>query len=319
MADDSKINIYVNSKNRRTDETSSNFNVIIPDGLLKVNNNQSFELNVISFNCVNSFYHCNNNTNRFQIIFRNNLNNLYMVQDYYLTNGNPNVYDVLNNINTLTSVYMTTTYNRITNKYSFTRIYAQTTNYYNMYIKPINSYNFLGLVNSVEFLINFTATECTYPINIMTIKSISIGISGDISFRYNNMESSNKGVYKASDLILVKAIDVNKNELLLYENVDGGDSFRFDLGNRDKIKYFVLSVYDQDGNTITDMTDYFMHVQFIIRTNNEVPLILNKVLDYNKESYLILGHTFDLINNMYSFLNKIVMNYFKKYLTYNNT
>ena len=159
MADDSKINIYVNSKNRRTDETSSNFNVIIPDGLLKVNNNQSFELNVISFNCVNSFYHCNNNTNRFQIIFRNNLNNLYMVQDYYLTNGNPNVYDVLNNINTLTSVYMTTTYNRITNKYSFTRIYAQTTNYYNMYIKPYNSYNFFGLVNSVEFLINFNATE----------------------------------------------------------------------------------------------------------------------------------------------------------------
>jgi hypothetical protein len=188
-----------------------------------------------------------------------------------------------------------------------------------MYIKPINSYNFLGLVNSVEFLINFTATECTYPINIMTIKSISIGISGDISFRYNNMESSNKGVYKASDLILVKAIDVNKNELLLYENVDGGDSFRFDLGNREKIKYFVLSVYDQDGNTITDMTDYFMHVQFIIRTNNEVPLILNKILDYNKETYLILGHTFDVINNMYSFLNKIVMNYFKKYLTYNNT
>ena len=43
---DSKINIYVNSKNRRTDETVSNFNIIIPDGLLKVNNNnnnQSFE------------------------------------------------------------------------------------------------------------------------------------------------------------------------------------------------------------------------------------------------------------------------------------
>ena len=62
-----------------------------------------------------------------------------------------------------------------------------------------------------------------------------------------------------------------------------------------------------------------MHVQFIIRDNDEVPLILNKILDYNKESYLILGHTFDLISNMYSFLNKIVMNYFKKYLTYNNT
>ncbi len=33
----SKINIYVNSKNRKSDETPSNFNVIIPDGLLRVN------------------------------------------------------------------------------------------------------------------------------------------------------------------------------------------------------------------------------------------------------------------------------------------
>ena len=43
MADDSKINIYVNSKNRKSDESASNFNVIIPDGFFNVNGNQSFE------------------------------------------------------------------------------------------------------------------------------------------------------------------------------------------------------------------------------------------------------------------------------------
>ena len=32
----SKINIYVNSKNRKSDETPSNFSVIIPDGLIKL-------------------------------------------------------------------------------------------------------------------------------------------------------------------------------------------------------------------------------------------------------------------------------------------
>ena len=115
---DSKINIYVNSKNRRTDETASNFNVIIPDGLLKVTSNEEFELNVISFNCYNTFYHCNNNSNKFQIIFRNNLGSLYATQDLFLTNGNPNIYDVLNNINTLSSIYFTTSYNRITNKFT---------------------------------------------------------------------------------------------------------------------------------------------------------------------------------------------------------
>ncbi len=87
------------------------------------------------------------------------------------------------NINSLTSVYRTTKYNRITNKFSFTRTYAQTTSYYNIFIKPINSSNFLGLSNNVEFLINFTATECTNPIKIMYIKSLCIGISGNILFK----------------------------------------------------------------------------------------------------------------------------------------
>ena len=59
------------------------------------------------------------------------------------------------------------------------------------------------------------------------------------------------------------------------------------------------------------MPDYLMHIQFIIRKMDETKIILNKVLEYNKESYLILGHTFDIINKIYSFINKIVMSYFR--------
>jgi hypothetical protein len=95
-----------------------------------------------------------------------------------------------------------------------------------------------------------------YPINIITVKTLCIGVSGDISFKFNNMESNTNGIYKANDLILVKSVDVNKNELIKYDNIDWGYSFNFSLGNRDKIKYFVLSVYNQDGATISDMPDY---------------------------------------------------------------
>ena len=152
MSDNCKLNIYVNSINRRQDETPSNFNVIIPDGLLKVNSDEEFELNVISFNCYNTFYHCNNNSNKFQMIFRNDLGFIYAFQDLFLINGNPNIYDILSNINTLSTIYFTTSYNRISNKFTFTRIYTRTTDYYNMYIQPFNNSNFLGLSNDVEFL-----------------------------------------------------------------------------------------------------------------------------------------------------------------------
>ncbi len=45
-------------------------------------------------------------------------------------------------------------------------------------------------------------------------------------------------------------MNVNNNELIRYDKIDGGDSLKFSLGNRDKIKYSVLSVYNQDGTTI---------------------------------------------------------------------
>ena len=51
----SKINIYVNSKNRKSDETPSNFSVIIPDGLIKVNNDEYFTLSVNSFTVTMTF------------------------------------------------------------------------------------------------------------------------------------------------------------------------------------------------------------------------------------------------------------------------
>ena len=60
------------------------------------------------------------------------------------------------------------------------------------------------------------------------------------------------------------------------------------------------------------MSDYFMHIQFILRNMDETNLNLSKVLEYNKESYLILGHVFDVVNNIYNFINKIVMNSLKK-------
>jgi len=300
----SKINIYVNSKNRKSDESPSNFSVIIPDGLLKCNTDEYFSLSVNSFYCYNDFYQCNINSNSFKLIFRTNLNVVVVLANYgyfTLNSGNPNVYDLVSDINIKLSGYLTCTYNEIKNKITYTRTYAQTTTYYNMYILCVNSGSFFGFNNNVEILISSTGTESTYPININTIRALTIGIDGDISFNYNNMESNTtNSLYKASDLIFQMGVDVPRGYLLEYQNLDGGDSFRYNLGNKDRIKYFILSVYDQDGNTISDMTDYIIHMQFTINKKNQTDTLLKSLIDYNKQIYLIVGHIFDLI---YKYLN----------------
>lgn len=299
----SRINLFINSKHRKSDESSSNFNVNIPNNLLQVKRNEYLELSVISFYTYNTFYQCNNNSNTYQIIIRHQDGSIHMNQELKLPIGNLNVYELLNNIST---TYFLTTYDNTINKFTYTRTHAHSPSNHLLYLKPINSGNFFGLNNNVEYLIDFAPTICLYPINVNSIQSIQIGLTGDISTIHNNFEMSNiKGLYKPSDLIFQKAIDVNKNELILYEMND--DSYRYIINN-DNIKHFTLSCYNQDGITINDMPDYSLHLQFIINKKDNTEEQNNKIIEYNRENYLILGHIFDIINKLYN----IIINFLVK-------
>jgi hypothetical protein len=221
---------------------------------------------------------------------------------FYLPIGNPNIFDIVNYINLVLQPpnILSCSYNNIKNKIMFTRLLPQTNINFTFYINTMNAGNFLGFKNNTEILISFSGTESTEPINTNTIRALSIGIDGDISFGHNNMESNiNNSVYKASDLIFQTAVNVPKGFLINYQNIDGGDSFRYILSNNDRIKYFILSVYDQDGNTITDMTDYIIHIQFTINKKSKKELLLKSLIDYNKQSYLIIGHIFEILHNLY--------------------
>ena len=306
----SKINIYVSSKNRKSDETPSNFSVIIPDGLLKVDNNEYFTMSVNSFYCYNDFYQCNNNCNSFNIYGKNTSGVITGQQQFLLPVGNPNVIDIVSYINSILQPYvLSCSYDNIKNKIIFTRLLPQTTTNDTFYINTLKAGNFLGFKNDTEVLISFSGTTSTNPININSITALSIGIDGDISFNHNNMESNlNNSVYKASDLIFQTAVNVPKGNLITYQNIDGGDSFKYTLGNNDRIKYFILSVYDQDGKTISDMTDYMIQIQFTINKKNQQEQLLKTLIDYNKQSYLIIGHIFDIMNNMFNYFFKIKSN-----------
>ncbi len=123
--------------------------------------------------------------------------------------------------------------------------------------------------NIVGTVISSDGIECTNPKNINSIRAVSVGIDGDISFNNNNMESNNYSVYKASDLIFQTSVNVPKGYLINYKNIDGTDSFKCTLDKNDRIEHFILSVYDQDGNTITDMTESD-------RLYNSHPIIINE-------------------------------------------
>jgi hypothetical protein len=292
-----KINIYINSKNRDPSETISNFTVRIPQNLLRLQQNEYFTLNVNGFYCYNSWYNCIDGfNNEFQIIIKNSDDEIFEIHKYNLNDGNPNVNDVKTNLNTLLVNKINVTYDKTRNKFIFKRTLPVSTDYHRMYLKIINSEDFLGFYKNdrnVEILLPYLQNLYSNSVvNILGDEAVIIKINGDCILAGNTVDNFGTETYEPSNIIFMKPIDVPSNGLLEYNNEDGGDSFQYRLANVEQITWFTLTVYNQDDELIPNFSDYILLLQFIRHKTEEgkLEIILNSLLDYVKQIYLLISH-----------------------------
>ena len=292
-----KINIYINSKNRDLSETISNFTVRIPQNLLRLSQGEYFTLNVNGFYCYNSWFNCIDNfNNEFHIIIKNIDNEVIETYVYKLNDGNPNVNDVKSNLNNLLLNKVNITYDKQRNKFIFKRTLPVSTQQYRMYLKIINSEDFLGFYKSdrdIEILLPYLQNVFSNNIiNILGDEAIIIKINGDCILAGNTVDNFGTETYEPSNIIFMKPIDVPSNGLLSYNNEDGGDSFQYRLANVEQITWFTLTVYNQDSELIPNFSDYILLLQFIRHKTEEgkVEILLNSLLDYVKQIYLMISH-----------------------------
>jgi len=287
-----KINIYINSKNRDPSESISNFTVRIPQNLLRLQQNEYFTLNVNGFYCYNSWYNCIDGfNNEFQIIIKNSDDEIFEIYKYNLNDGNPNVNDVKTNLNTLLVNKINVTYDKTRNKFIFKRTLPVSTDYHTMYLKIINSEDFLGFYKNdrnVEILLPYLQNLYSNSVvNILGDEAVIIKINGDCILAGNTVDNFGTETYEPSNIIFMKPIDVPSNGLLEYNNEDGGDSFQYRLANVEQITWFTLTVYNQDDELIPNFSDYILLLQFIRHKTEEgkLEIILNSLLDYVKQIY----------------------------------
>ena len=292
-----KINIYINSKNRDPSESISNFTVRIPQNLLRLQQNEYFTLNVNGFYCYNSWYNCIDGfNNEFQIIIKNSDDEIFEIYKYNLNDGNPNVNDVKTNLNTLLINKINVTYDKTRNKFIFKRTLPVSTDYHTMYLKIINSEDFLGFYKNdrnVEILLPYLQNLYSNSVvNILGDEAVIIKINGDCILAGNTVDNFCTETYEPSNIIFMKPIDVPSNGLLEYNNEDGGDSFQYRLANVEQITWFTLTVYNQDDELIPNFSDYILLLQFIRHKTEEgkLEIILNSLLDYVKQIYLLISH-----------------------------
>ena len=290
-----KINIYINSKNRDLNESISNFTVRIPQNLLRLEQGEHFTLNVNGFYCYNSWFNCIDNfNNEFHIIIKNIDNEVIQTYVYKLNDGNPNVNDVRTNLNNLLLNKVNITYDKQRNKFIFKRTLPVSTQQYRMYLKIINSEDFLGFYKSdrdIEIFLPYLQNVYSNNIiNILGDEAIIIKINGDCILAGNTVDNFGTETYEPSNIIFMKPIDVPSNGLLKYNNEDGGDSFHYRLANVEQITWFTLTVYNQDNELIPNFSDYILLLQFIRHKTEEgkVEILLNSLLDYVKQIYLMI-------------------------------
>ena len=292
-----KINIYINSKNRDINEKISNFTVRIPQNLLRLQQNEYFTLNVNGFYCYNSWFNCIDGfNNEFQIVIRNIIGEVVTVYDYTLNDGNPNVNNVKSNLNTLLLNKVEVSYDKQRNKFIFKRILAESNDNYRMYLKILNSEDFLGYYKSdrnVEILLPYLQSIYSNSIvNILGDECIIIKVNGDCILAGNTVDNFGGDTFEPSNIIFMMPINVPSNGLLEYNNEDGGDSFQYRLANNEQITWFTLTVHNQDDELIPNFSDYILMLQFIRHKTEEgkVETLLNTLVDYVKQIYLLMSH-----------------------------
>ena len=292
-----KINIYINSKNRDLNEQISNFTVRIPQNLLRLQHGEYFTLNVNGFYCYNSWFNCIDGfNNEFQIIIKNIDDEIIETFNYKLNDGNPNVNDVKSNLNGLLVNKVLVSYDKQRNKFIFKRSLPVSTQHFTMYLKIINSEDFLGFYKSdrnIEILLPYLQNVFSNNIiNILGDEAIIIKINGDCILAGNTVDNFGTETYEPSNIIFMKPIDVPSNGLLKYNNEDSGDSFHYRLANVEQITWFTLTVHNQDNELIPNFSDYILLLQFIRHKTEEgkTEILLNSIVDYLKQIYLLITH-----------------------------
>ena len=141
-----KINFIINSKNRDIliNPSVSTVDVVIPSGLLQLQQDEVFYLNVNGFNCFKNFYNCQTGYNStFQLIYYD-IYNVPTITQYNIQQGNFDVYQLTDNLNSLLINNVVVAYNSITNTLSFTRTTVVSNSQNTLYLNIINSDAFLG-------------------------------------------------------------------------------------------------------------------------------------------------------------------------------
>jgi hypothetical protein len=238
------ITSFIHSKNRTADDKVYNFAVDYPDGIISCKDSEYIELNVVSFDMLNSMYNINATNNCLKVNGENK----------YIPYGNYSVKTFRTTLLSLLPLETVIVYNDAQNTYTFTG--AGT-------IQPITMGAVLGMPNNIQVSIDNLTTGL---INLSAFSKVILRTQGITYYQSNieNLQVSSSHQQLFSDIIFWKTKqDIDPYRTISYNNEDGGNSFCLEVQDK-SIYRLQFQLKNERNEFIEDAPDWMAVIQFNI-------------------------------------------------------
>jgi hypothetical protein len=284
------ITSFISSKNRSAQDTTCDFGIDYPDDGITCKDTEYIELNVVSFDLLNSMYNINDNNNKC-VITRG-----VVATTYTIPAGNYSVKTFLAILQSLIDdPLIIIAYNTAQNTYTFKKGITATTICFNPHLMK-------DLLNMpvVDHEIT-SAGVSTGFVNLVNYSKIMLRTQG-ITYYQSNLEnlqySSAQQLF--SDVIFWKSKnDIEPFRMISYSNEDAGNNFSLILQDRG-IYRVQLQLKNELNQFITDAPDYMLVIQFNIYDKPTDILIItimaiNKILNDFYMAFLTIAQNIKLL------------------------
>lgn len=208
-------------------------------------------------------------------------NNDYDVFQYLIREGNPNVIDIQQDLNTFLVTYeIECVYNGYDSKYIFRNI-SSSTDKKKKYLKFVNSYDLMGFKEDKLYYLNNDTIKnfkSETNVNMMADRLLKFSIAGNSDFCIKNMNYCNhlSGIFSDCNMFHLQTVNVNAYDLIYYER-SSDNLIPIEL-YKNNINDFQIIVQNNDNQDIEGLSHYIMVLEF-----TQV-----KTWDYNYKIYKLL-------------------------------
>ena len=266
------ITSFIKSSNKASNEKIYNFSIDYPDGILTCDGDEYIELNVVSFDMINTMYNIYSSNNQFTIR-RTVTDTTYTIPigNYSVKTFMATIISLINDVNIIIS------YNTAQNTYTFTKKAGITQLHY---LIPSKIWGLVNMIPTTIYEIPTTGLTTGY-INLINYSKIILRTEG-INYYYSNIENyGNRNSSTLSNIIFWACkSDIEPFKVIKYNNEDAGRSFSYKIENKE-INNLVLQLKNENNEFILDAPDYLIALQFNFYKRDD-NIIKNSIISINK-------------------------------------